>query len=181
LRESYPEAEITWIVEEKAKDLVIANPNLDRVITLPKAEWKENFKENKWATLKQAKNFFNDLKEYNFDITLDVHGLFKSALTTYLSGAPLRVGDSNGREGSPLFYNKKVELPEKDLHQVDKNLYLASGIGAESEEVKFDISISKDDKEKIDRLLSDRELIKQEKLVAINPFTSWQSKGDMLN
>ncbi|SJZ46905.1 glycosyltransferase N-terminal domain-containing protein [Selenihalanaerobacter shriftii] len=177
MRKSYPNSEISWIVEEKAKDLVMDNPNLDRIILLPKAEWKNNFKENKWEALKEAKSFFDDLNEYDFDITLDVHGLFKSGLTTYLSGASQRIGPKNGREGSTIFYNQKVELPKEEIHQIDRNLYLAQGIGAESEEVGFDISISKENEKRIDELFTELSINVDKILIAINPFTSWTSKN----
>ncbi|GAB6099426.1 hypothetical protein JCM16358_13050 [Halanaerocella petrolearia] len=177
VRESYPEAEISWIVEEKAKDLVVDNPNLDQVILLTKAEWKDKFKENKWQTLKEFRSFFKELQKNDFDLVLDVHGLFKSGLTAYLSGADRIVGPADGREGSTLFYDRKVELPAEEMHQVDRNLYLAQGIGANSKQVGFDIQVSSQEKKEVDKLLSDLNLNLDKNTIAINPFTSWTSKN----
>ncbi|AGB42275.1 3-deoxy-D-manno-octulosonic-acid transferase [Halobacteroides halobius DSM 5150] len=179
VRETYPQAQLTWIVEEKAKDLVIDNPNLDRVIVLPKEQWKADFKANKRATLKEAKEFFAKIrKEYDFDLALDLHGLFKSGLTAYLSGAKRRIGSQAGQEGSPLFYNQQLELPTTQMHQIDKHLYLAKkGLGATSQEVGFDIVISKEEKIKVDQLLTELKITETDKLVAINPLTSWESKN----
>nr|WP_239551045.1 glycosyltransferase N-terminal domain-containing protein [Halanaerobacter jeridensis] len=178
LRKAYPQAEISWIVQSLAYDLVEDNPNLDNVILLPKEEWRADFKDAKWETLKHGKEFFDDLKEeYDFDVALDVHGLFKSGLTTYLSGAQRRIGPANGREGSTLFYNQQVTMPDEEVHQIERNLHLAQALGAEVEEVEFDIELPEAVQEEVSELLEDLEIEEREKLIAINPFTTWEAKN----
>ena len=177
IRKAYPAAEISWIVQQKAYDLVVGNPNLDNVILLPKERWRREFKDDKKGTLKEGHQFFIELKEeYDFDLALDVHGLFKSAFTAYLSGADKIIGPRDGREGSTLFYDQQVSLPEGKIHQIERNLHLASAIGAKEDEVSFDIKISKAVKNKIKYLLADLEIEAGQDLIAINPFTSWESK-----
>jgi 3-deoxy-D-manno-octulosonic-acid transferase len=177
MRDSYPEAEISWIVERKAYDLVENNPYLDNVILLPKESWREDFKDEKRQTFQQAKQFFADLKEeHDFDLALDVHGLFKSGLTAFLSGASRRVGPADGREGSKLFYNQQVELPEEELHQIDRNLHLAQAVGATSEELSYGLISSEATKKQVEQLLAAESVNRSKQLIAINPFTSWESK-----
>ncbi|MGM0470927.1 MAG: glycosyltransferase family 9 protein [Bacillota bacterium] len=179
VRNAYPEAELTWIVESKAEDLIVNNSYLDHVIQLPKAEWKESFKSNKLGTLRRAKEFFDQLKEQQFDLAWDLHGLFKSGLTAYLSGAKLRVGPSDARECSGLFYHEQVELPDRQLHQIERNLLLAQGIGAESDELDYGIRVEPSVKQRVDSLVSDLELDNRP-LVVINPLTSWTAKNWLL-
>ncbi|TDX59234.1 glycosyltransferase family 9 protein [Orenia marismortui] len=176
-RERYPEAEITWIVEDKAKDLVIGNPNIDNIIILPKEEWKKEFKTKKWATLKKARSFFKELQKKEFDIALDVHGLFKSGLTAYLSGAKKKIGPAKGREGSTLFYDHKVELPTEEIHQIDRNLQIAKGVDVKAETVSFDITLSEEERKKVDQLLKGLAINDSKLLITINPYTSWSSKN----
>ena len=178
LRKAYPEAEISWIVQDLAYDLVADNPNLDNVILLPKNRWAAEFKDAKWQTLKKGKQFFSDLKEeYDFDTALDVHGLFKSGLTTYLSGAGRRIGSADGREGSTLFYNHQVTMPEEEMHQIDRNLHLAKALGADGAEVEFDLNLPESVQQHVSQLLEDFEVDQSRQLVAINPFTTWESKN----
>ena len=177
LRKAYPNAEISWLVEKKAYDLVVGNPNLDNVILLPKEKWRTNFKNNKLESLKEAQRFFIDLKaEYDFDLALDVHGLFKSAFSAYLSGADRIVGAADGGEGSTLFYDHKIEMPQEEIHQIDRNLHLAQAVGAEVEEVEMAITVSEVVENRVEHLLTDLEIDRSEQLIAINPFTSWESK-----
>lgn len=176
-RERYPDAEITWIVEDKAKDLLIGNPNIDNIIILPKKEWKKDFRNQKWSTLKKAQNFFKKLKRQQFDIALDVHGLFKSALTAYLSGAKRKVGPANGREGSTLFYQQKVKLPTVEIHQIDRNLQIAHGIDVKADTVAFDITLLPEEEKRVAQLLEEFSINDRKRLVTINPYTSWSSKN----
>lgn len=177
LRQAYPQAEISWMVQEKAYDLVEDNPNLDHVILVPKEKWRADFKEAKWQTLGQAKQFFAEIRaEYDFDTALDVHGLFKSSLATYLSGAPRRIGPADGREGSTLFYNQQLTVPNKELHQIDRNLHLAAALGVDKEKVEFDVTVPEPVQKEVSQLLAKRGLQEEEQLIAINPFTTWESK-----
>ncbi|MDI6726917.1 MAG: hypothetical protein QMD32_08110, partial [Smithellaceae bacterium] len=42
LRRFYPQAHITWVVEEAAAELVISHPWLDQVIVLKRKSWLKN-------------------------------------------------------------------------------------------------------------------------------------------
>ena len=98
INESNQNAKISWIVENKAFDLVEMNPYIDSVFKLPKSKWKKIFKDNKILALKKIREFFRNFKRNNFDYSLDLHGLFKSGLTSYNSGSNIRYGPSDCRE-----------------------------------------------------------------------------------
>jgi len=44
LRGCYPEAHITWVVEEASSDLISNHPDLDRIIISRRKRWIENLK-----------------------------------------------------------------------------------------------------------------------------------------
>lgn len=175
IRKKYKNAEIDWIVEKKALDLVEMNPYLDNVYKLPKAKWKKDFKSNKIAALKEAKNFFKNFKKNNFDKALDVHGLFKSGITTYFSGANKRYGPVDGREGSKLFYTDIFDLPESKIHQVERSMNLARSFGAKTKEIDYGLIVPEDVKKKFEEKAEIWDL-KLDNLIVINPFTTWESK-----
>jgi len=177
LEENFPRAEISWIVEDKAQEILAGNPCLDQVIILPRREWAKGFKNNKLQTLKEIKDFFIALRKKRFDLAIDLQGLFKSGLITWLSGARLRLGYSDSREGSTLFYNRKVTPPPENIPVVERYLELLKPLGVERVEAKFDIAVSGEDKAKIDSLFAFYAIKPQDRLIAINPFTSWHSKN----
>ncbi len=177
LRKSYPDAKISWIVGNKAYKLLENNPVLDEVILFPRAEWKESFKQNKLKTVNKVFNFIKNLREEDFDLAIDLQGLFKSGIVSYLSGADKRIGYSDAREGSTMFYNHRIDPVEEDIAVVDKYLNLVKAIGVDIEEVGFDFKFSSLEEEKVANILKDLKIDNNKKLVAINPFTSWSSKN----
>ena len=175
IRKKYNKAEIDWIVEKKAIDLVEMNPYIDNVYELPKAKWKDDFKENKLEALKEAKDFFKNFKKKRFDKVLDVHGLFKSGITTYFSGANKRYGPSDGREGSKLFYTDILDLPEAKIHQVERSMNLARSFGAKTKEIDYGLNVPENIKKRLKEKAENWNL-ELDNLVVINPFTTWESK-----
>ncbi len=175
IRKKYNKARISWIVENKAIDLVEMNPYLDKVYKFPKTKWKKHFKENKLAALKEIRNFFKEFKKNDFDLVLDVHGLFKSGITTYFSGAQKRYGPVDGREGSKLFYTDILDLPDEKIHQVERNLKLAQSFGAKIDEVDYGLKVPQFVENSLSKKASDWEL-DLDKFIVINPFTTWESK-----
>lgn len=178
LRCKFPNARIDWLVEDKAYPLVNLNPYLDQVIILPRKYWRENLKERGFIkTARSFFGFFSDLKSNNYDLNLDLHGLFKSALSGFLSRSSLRIGPADGRELSTLFYQAKIALPDKKLHQVERNLHLAAALGADLNEVNYGLKITPVIKSRLNRLFKSEKISSEKKIVIINPFTTWESKN----
>jgi ADP-heptose:LPS heptosyltransferase len=134
LRRCYPDADITWVVEEAAADLLTGHPDLDRVLVSRRKAWMRDIRRGRVAApLREMRAFFRELRSRSYDLVIDFHGLFKSAVIVLLSGGRRKLGYKSMQEGSRLFYNEKIpEAMEK--HAVDRYLdfirYLA-GNGVE--------------------------------------------------
>lgn len=177
VRQKFPEAEINWLVEERVAELISLNPYIDKIIVMPRKEWKEIAKRNRWQALKALIGFLKGLQEYNFDLVLDLHGFFKSALPVGMTKAPARYGAADAGEGSTLFYNHKIKIPPEICHKVDRNLYLAEKVlGVSTEQVKFAIEPETREKEKVAELLAKYQLTAG-KFIIINPYTTWETKN----
>ncbi|MFP4017206.1 MAG: lipopolysaccharide heptosyltransferase I [Halanaerobiales bacterium] len=177
VKQKYPLAEINWLVEDRVAGLVDLNPYIDNIIVMPRKEWQEKFHISKWQGIKEASSFLRSLKSYNFDIVLDMHGIFKSALPTGMTRAAKRYGSSSAREGSALFYNQKIEIPSKITHKIDRNLHLTrEALGVDINKIDYGIHPGNAEKERIAELLSEYSLLSGE-FVVINPFTTWETKN----
>src|SRR5688500_10597911 len=84
LRERYPEAHLTWVVQSKALSVVQGLPFLDEVL-----EWNE--RQGRWRSLVPA---LRRVRQAGFDVVLDLQGLHKAGLFILASGAPRRVTGS---------------------------------------------------------------------------------------
>lgn len=177
VRQKFPNAQIDWLVEEKAYPLVNLNPYLDNVIILPRKRWKELLSRDLIKGVKSFFSFFKEMKSKNYDLNLDLHGLFKSSLSGFLSKPGLRMGPADGRELSTLFYQAKIDIPDKTMHKVERNLHLASALGAQTDVVNYGLKMTPVIKSRVSRLFESEGIDSKKKLVVINPFTTWESKN----
>ena len=142
IKETYPEARLTWAVEPPARELLVDNPYIDDILVFEKKKFKtslRSFWEN-FGPLRQK------LKAGYFDISLDLQGLGKSAALAYFSGASRRYGTADMREGSG-WISKSVHGPNARGHIVERYLDVARAIGCRVERVMFPVAIAAADQE----------------------------------
>lgn len=142
LRNLWPQARISWLVEPAAAPLLQHNAHLDEVIVWPRGEWQKLWRERRWRDLwRQAKAFRKSLKERQFDLVLDAQGLLKSGIWAWLSGAPRRLGLIS-REGSRFLMTEQViPGPQSDKPMSAEYRFLAKFLGAEPETFKLNLAV----------------------------------------
>ena len=122
LRRCYPDADITWVVEEAAADLLAGHPDLNRVIVSGRKRWLREFRRGRIAgPLREMRSFLRELRRRPYDLVIDFHGLFKSAVIVLFSGGKRKLGYDSLQELSGLFYNEKIP-EEMGKHAVDRYL-----------------------------------------------------------
>lgn len=117
LKDRWPKARLTWLVKRQWAGLVERIAGVDRL-------WAVDSTPTGWLGQIAA------LRAEQFDLMVDLQGLFRSAAMGWVSGAPTRIGFSNGREGSPWFYTHRVSVPTTEMHAVDRYLLVAAALGA---------------------------------------------------
>lgn len=91
LRSRFPEAAITWVVNEGLAELLEGHPHLDEVLRFRRrGSWAD------WARL------LAELRRRRFDLVLDLQGLLRTAVMSVAARAPVRVGLQTAREGAHL-------------------------------------------------------------------------------
>ena len=164
IRRAYPNARLTWLVKREWAGLVDRIDGVDRV-------WPVK------STLKGWLSQVSPLRAEQFDLVMDLQGLFRSAAIGWFSGSPLLVGFANGREGSPRFYSRRVSVPLSDMHAVDRYLLVAKAVGAvESGAPEFRFRIPQTDYDEVDRVLSRSGVTPGTSWVAMNVSARWQTK-----
>ncbi len=176
LRESFPFSRITWIVEEPSMSLLESQPGIDEVILFPRKRWTRGIKSIKGIrrTLKEVRNFIISFRGRRFDVVLDFHGILKSGLLSYVSGAQKRIGfdRESTREGNFFFSNVKVSLPSKRLNRFDRNFGLLKGLGLEVKRFHHVLRIPPEDQDYIDSFFKKTLFSPRRPLIAIHPGTS---------
>ncbi len=133
LRQRFPQARITWLVHPQFGGFVPEPPIIDEVIYFDKVAFGKKSLKQKIVTLRKLRI---QLHSYNFDLVIDLQGLFKSAVMAYLTGCSNRIGYSFMREGSSLV-SKSIVGPHKDAHVIERYLDVARHLGADVQSVDF--------------------------------------------
>ena len=140
LAKSFPHIEISWVVEEMSAPMVLGNPYLKEVIVLPAAWRKGRFTPAKLSLFASIRG---DLRKRQFDVSIDLQGLSKSAIIAQASGAKYRYGYDWLRELAPILETRIPRRPES-LHVIDQFLDVAHFLGADVSNPEFPISISRE-------------------------------------
>jgi len=127
IRSALPDAEISWVVEERSAEMLRGNELIDNLIEVDTRSLRGGMIVEEM--LLSAGRQIKELRRFKFDISIDFQGLLKSAMIGKLSGAGKRWGFS--KEGlrepaSRLLLTDKVEVPT-GIHVIRKNLALAAG------------------------------------------------------
>jgi len=174
LRKQFPIARIDWLVEEDASGIVEGHPLLDRLLVFPRKTWLRRFMENgePISVGREAVQFIRELRSRRYDIVIDLQGLLKSGVLTFLAKGKRKIALNNGREGSELFVHERVAIPDPEMHALERYLCIARHLGVENPSWDGTIPVYESDKAYVDTLLQclDRTLI------AINPMAKWETK-----
>lgn len=170
LKHCFPQCRITWVVEKPARDLLTGNPDIDEIIVFDKPKFK-SFS----GLLTHGAAFARMLKSRNFDLALDLQGLFKSAAIAYLSGAPKRLGYCNMREMSQLI-STPVCGEHQQGHVVDRYLDVVRALGCNVDNIEFPIHITAHEEATAAEIAACTGLSKGSRYAALAPGTNWTTK-----
>jgi len=147
IRKALPDAEISWVVEQRAAEILRDNPILDRLIEVDTKALRRGLVSGE--TLRAPRQQLRQLRASAFELALDFQGLLKSALIARLSGARRVFGFSSNSLREPasrIFLSQSISISE-NLHVIRKNLALAQGalkisIPASADDFEFPIATS---------------------------------------
>jgi heptosyltransferase-1 len=176
LRKQYPEAHITWVIEEAASDLIQGHPDLDRVIISRRKRWIGDLRSGGGGDAwKEMREFFRELRGRRYDLVIDFHGLFKSAVIVLLSGGRRKLGYDSMQELSGLFYNEKIP-EDMSKHAVNRYLDFACYLGADTGAPEFFLPADEANRTRAGDLLKAAGIVKKGDFIAVSPQALWETK-----
>lgn len=174
LRKNLPQAKISWVVENKGKEILDFVPGVDKIIVAQTEGWHINRKKF-WRELSRLKK---ELKNEN-QVALDFQGLVKSGFTAYLSGAKKRIGFHRKNLREPLasfFYTERLEEIPETMHVISKNLKLLTKIGIYEEKYEFPLTLPDELLDSVRAKLREKGYDGQKKLILLNMGATWETK-----
>jgi len=149
------DCEIHWVAHREYIELIKTFRDVSHVIGFPR-----------YSFLSEFHKFVKELRQYEYEFVIDLHGLFKSGLVTALARGKRKIGPSFYRECSGMFYSETAKPygKNKKRHTVECMLDTIRHLGLEVSNIEFPLS------------LPEIHLFESEPRIAIAPASRWHSK-----
>jgi lipopolysaccharide heptosyltransferase I len=194
LRRRYPGARLDWLVTPAIGELLSFHPAISNVIAFPRAA--DGFG---LAPIGNYLHLAAKLRAEGYDLVVDMHGQFRTAVLARATGAAVRIGfdrpraqvwDASvrqfpaqtrkhawqgAREGSWLAYTHFIPVPTLEMHAVDRYLSAGALLGLDDGPADFSFPIPPQADARIAALL-DQQGIANDRLVVMAPGTIWETK-----
>jgi len=135
LRRAFPSAQIDWAADAAFADIIRWNPGVARVLSAPLRKFK---KARSWKDLKEIAASIGELRAEKYDVILDIHGVYKSAIIAFLARGRRRYGYRNkdlGERGAAFAYNARFgPRPHTDAWR-GMRVSVADALGYEFEDI----------------------------------------------
>ena len=170
VKETFPDAHLTWVVEPTAYGILEGNPFIDNIILFEKKRFR-----TMRGFLEEFRPFRHELRARKYDVALDLQGLFKSAAIVAQSGAKLRLGTTNMREGS-AYVSHPIKGAHASGHIVERYLDVARALGCRVDEVRFPVAVSPAEAASADALLAAEGVHEDNRFAVLAIGANWPNK-----
>jgi heptosyltransferase-1 len=197
LRRRYAGARIDWLVTPAIAELLRPHPGISNVVLFERNDWAAPWR---WSAFASSARLGARLRSVGYDLVLDLHGQFRTALFTFATGAPVRIGfdrprpqvwEASGRtlpaearrhawkgarEGSWLAYTHHIPVPTLDVHAVDRYLSVGPMLGLDDETADFSFAVPAAAMSRVEWLLGRNGIDIRQPLLTLAPGTIWETK-----
>ena len=130
VRALYPDARIDWLVEDRAAAGLVGLPGLAERVELPRRRLRARHPLVAHATLRE---FARELRRRDYDLSIDFHGVLRSAFLAWSARIPVRVGYAPpvAKEGSHWLQTTSAPVAARYVSRFERNAALVRYLGGE--------------------------------------------------
>jgi len=168
IKKQYPHAHISWVVDERCVGILKGNNLIDDLIIFDRTK----------ISLPYIIKFYRQLRKNGYDLSIDFHGLFKSAFIVKLAGARFKLASSstNGMRELSWLFSKEIKPKSVDTHCIERHLAVADYLGCPTENFEYGITVPQEEIDSLKKLLEKEQIDLNKKIVAIHPGGGWISR-----
>jgi predicted lipopolysaccharide heptosyltransferase III len=161
VRKHFPNARISMLVAKQSADLLTENPYLDEVL-----RFDRHVKDKDTAEMLRL---VRNLRERQFDLTIDFQRKFRTSLLGYLSGAKCRVGYHQ-----PKGFLCSVRVPDSSGHAIDRYFALLHAVGIAAEDRTLDLFLTESDRKYARDTMEKQSIDGDRPTVGLFPGAGWK-------
>lgn len=163
LKNKYPDAEISFLLEEKYAQILIGNPYIHQVIF---------FRDS-------LKDTLSEIKAQKFDLVIDLYSKLETAAITFFSGAGTRIGFF--KKYTRFFYNHPVKRDNQvksknTILGIEHRLLLLEPLGIPFQETFPKVYLTDEEVRNAHEVLAKYGLSENNPLIMISTFGSSEEK-----
>lgn len=172
LKDAFPEASVSMLVNLGTQPVLYENPSLNEVLALDRTSLRS----------KEHLRFLCNIRSKQFDLVIDLTDADRSAFISYISGAPMRIG-YHGKSllRNHLLYNILINADEGALHKIDHHLAIAEAIGYPIKNRELRLFLTTEEMTKTRKKLEEKGLATDHPFVVFHPgarrrYKSWPAE-----
>lgn len=173
IKKHLPDSHISWVVDDRFLDVARCSGAVDELVPFYRHRWAEPSR--LVQTAGELLELRSRMKGSRYDVALDLQGLLRSGLLGWFSGAPVRIGFENGREGSRHLYSVRLPVPNGEAHAINRYLSVLNYLEIPSNvPLDYGIRLPEGTDEAVDREWPKR--ADEKPWIAVNPNARWTTK-----
>ncbi len=167
IKECYPEASVSFITSEYSRPIVEMVDAVDEILITDTGD--------KTGWIKKGMQLAFVLRKKKFDAAIVLNPNIISHLAVFFAGIPLRIGYDR-KWG--FFLNRKIQdqRDKGEKHEVEYTLDLLKLLDIKDSKSAPNLSIKKDDSDRVERILRKMGVSPEKTIVAIHPGSSNPAK-----
>ncbi|MEF8824718.1 MAG: glycosyltransferase family 9 protein [Desulfohalobiaceae bacterium] len=155
LRREFPGARIDWLVQSEYSDLLQATKDLDRILVWDRENWNALLKKGHlFGLARKVTRHIRELRRTEYDLVLDLQGLWKSAIHARACKAKQRIG-LDAAEGSGILLGRKTRSSPEGQRKALKYLRFARDMGFQAQKAALGLGLAEIDHRTAHSLLQD--------------------------
>jgi len=161
LRERFPEAHISWVINRELAGLLEDHPQLDEIIPFDRrGNWRSSVR------------LLKRLRRSQFDLVFDLQGLLRTGVMTLATRAAVRVGLESAREGAEYSCNYVIPNSGRLVPAHRRYWRVAEELGLGDRTACTTVAVSPEDEQVVTELLAGVSA----PLLAVHPGARWETK-----
>jgi ADP-heptose:LPS heptosyltransferase len=168
LRQRFPAAEITWIINRAYEPLLRGHPDLTETLPFDRGAARRGW----WRGASNFVAFLREIRRRQFDVVVDLQGLLRTGLMALASGARRIIGLRSAREGARYCYTDVLPDDLRRMHAVDRYWLVVEALGVGDLPQRFHVPLTGEERAWADQVLAGC----PRPWIAVNLGTRWQTK-----